>query len=134
MCYAGLPAPAEAAKMTINLEIRLKSYIAHPMTRERSEVISIQKASGFNRVRSQAKRKQTLAAELEKRGMSEADYAALTAKANAQFFSLDGGTVYIPSRNFQSFLAHVAHVAPKAVAQAATRSSALPSRSGSRAS
>jgi len=41
-------APAEAAKMTIKLEIRLKSYIAHPMTRERSEVISIQKASGFN--------------------------------------------------------------------------------------
>ena len=34
--------------MTINLEIRLKSYVAHPMTRERSEVISIQKASGFN--------------------------------------------------------------------------------------
>jgi len=104
--------------MTINLEIRLKSYIAHPMTRERSEVISIQKASGLNRVRSSARRKQTLAAELEKRGMSEADYAALTEKANAQFFTLDGGIVYIPSRNFQSFLAHVAHVAPRAVAQA----------------
>jgi len=85
------------------------------LTNHRSEVISIQKASGFNRVRSGAKRKQTLAAELEKRGMSEADYAALTEKANAQFFTLDG-TVYIPSRNFQSFLAHVAHVAPKAVA------------------
>jgi hypothetical protein len=117
MCYAGVPAPAEAAKMTINLEIRLKSYIAHPMTRERSELISIQKASGFNRARSQAKRKQALAAELEKRGMSEADYTSLTEKANAQFFTLDG-TVYIPSRNFQSFLAHVAHVAPKAVAAA----------------
>jgi hypothetical protein len=104
--------------MTVNFEIRLKSYIANPMTRERSQLFSIRKASGFNRVRGDAKRKQTLSAELERRGMSKADCAALTARANAQFFTRPGDGVYIPSRNFESFLAHVVHVAPKAVAPA----------------
>jgi hypothetical protein len=101
--------------MEIKVELKFKSYIAHPMTRERSQVISIQKVSGVNRVRSEENRKQTLAAELEKRGMSEADYAVLQQKANAQFFTTGDGEVYIPGRNFQSFLCHIAHVAPKAV-------------------
>lgn len=104
--------------MKVKIALLFEKYIAHPFHRERDLVINITKASGYNRVRSESKRKAVLQAELEKRGLTAGQYEELVERANAPFFFTSVNNhkeVIIPARNVESFLTHVAHVAPRNV-------------------
>ena len=100
-------------KIAIALSFNRKGYIANPFWPEQKKLIEIQKCSGFNRLRNEAKRKQTLLAYLEKEGMTMTEYEALQVAATRAFYTVKNEIV-IPPRNFQSFLANVARVAKSA--------------------
>jgi hypothetical protein len=92
-----------------------KGYIAHPFWPEQKTLIEIQKKSGMNMARGETRRNAALKAELDKRGLSEMDYRKLQEKSSVPFHLTDGGLIYIPSRNFESFIAHVSQVCPRAM-------------------
>lgn len=101
--------------MTINVSLKFESYIAHPFWSAQKQLIDIQKRSGMNMARGEAKRKAALAAELEKRGLSEKDYERLIEASAIPFHKLKTGEIYIPARNFESFISHVAQMCPRAM-------------------
>lgn len=91
-------------------------YIAQPFWPALNELIDIHKVSGYNRAKSEANRQKALNAELEKRGLTVADYEKI--KANSQqAFHLAPNTneIIIPPRNFFSFLNNASMEAPKGV-------------------
>lgn len=101
--------------MSLRLSLKFKNYIAHPFWPEQKQLIEIQKKSGMNMARGETKRAAALRAELEKRGLSEADYESIQKAAAKPFHVSEAGWIYIPSRNVESFLAHVAQVCPRAM-------------------
>lgn len=109
-------------RINIGLTFIKKGYIAQPFWPELKTAISIQKTSGFNRAKAEAKRRQALTAELEKRNMTMADYDTLIARTKRPFYRLgqperEDGEIVIPGDNFLSFIANIAHRAPRAVAK-----------------
>jgi hypothetical protein len=99
----------------LNLQFGERGYIAHPFWHEQKQLISIQKVSGYNRVRSEQKRAQVLLAELEHRGLTLDQYNDLQLKAKRPFVTDERGTIVIPADRFCSFLSNIACVAPRAV-------------------
>lgn len=101
---------------TIAIELEFPGgYIAHPFWTEQTTAINIQKKSGMNLARGEAKRKAALKAELDKQGISESEYEALLVASARPFHVTEDGYIYIPSRNVESFIAHVAQLAPRAM-------------------
>ena len=117
---SGKPLAQIDQRVRIGLQFIKKGYIAQPFWSELKQIISIQKTSGFNRLKNEQKRRQALLAELEKRSLTEADYAEMVAKSKRPFHRVGGseqGEIYIPGDNFQAYLANIAHRAPRAVAK-----------------
>lgn len=107
-------------RVRIGLQFIKKGYIAQPFWTELKTIISIQKTSGFNRLKAEQKRRQALTAELEKREMTMEQYDAIVARSKRPFYRVDDsetGEILIPGDNFQAYLANIAHRAPRAVAK-----------------
>ncbi len=100
---------------SISMTLHFDSYIAHPFWPEQKTLIEIQKKSGMNMTRGEARRAAALKAELDKRGLTTADYEALQAASARPFHQTEKGQIYIPARNFESYIAHCSQVAPKAL-------------------
>lgn len=79
---------------------------------EREQVVNILKQSGYNRVRSEDKREQTLRRYLEKIGMDMSDYQALVKKADEQFYRNKEGVIVIPRHQFSGCLVQACKSAP----------------------
>ena len=92
----------------------MESYIAHPYWPERDMVIDVQKKSGANRQRSEEKRRAAIEAELNKRGMSYADYEAAMEKAADQWYR-KGSTIIIPRHQLAGAFVQVVKQSPKAL-------------------
>lgn len=90
--------------MLIPVDIHLHSYVAHPYWPERERVINIQKESGMNRARSAANRRKALEEYLRNEGMTLADYDALVALADRQFYTDDTGNIVVPKRHVDGML------------------------------
>jgi hypothetical protein len=101
--------------MEINLTLHIEKYIAHPFWPAQKQVIEIHKKSGMNMARGETKRNAALQAELDKRSLSREDYEKLLAQSETPFHRLGDGRIYIPARNVESFIAHVAQLAPRAM-------------------
>jgi hypothetical protein len=102
-------------KVQISLKFNGRGYIANPFWSEISQLIEIQKKSGFNRAKNDDKRRKTLLAYLEKVGLSEAQYAELQSRAARRFYTNANGEIVIPEDKFLAFLRSVAHEAPSSV-------------------
>lgn len=75
--------------MDIQMRIKFeKGYIAHPYWPQRERVINIQKVSGMNRAKSEAKRADALNAHLRTLDMTREQYDQLMAQADRQFYTV----------------------------------------------
>ena len=72
--------------MRYAIDIELDSYIGQPYWPEMDQLVTIQKVSGMNRARTTANANASLQQELEKRGMTLADYEALERQAHRPFY------------------------------------------------
>jgi hypothetical protein len=87
----------EKALVSLSLDFGIsKGYIADPYLPAREEVINIQKLSGMNRARSEAKREQALHEYLRRQGLGLDEYDALLARANEPWYR-QGSAIIIPS-------------------------------------
>jgi len=93
-------------------------YIADPYWPEREELINIQKASGINRARSEAKREEALTTYLQRIGMSRDQYDELQTKAERPWYRQgprDDGLIIIPSHQLYGCLIESCKAAPAAI-------------------
>jgi hypothetical protein len=88
----------------IEIEVHLRSYIAHPYWPEMERLINIQKESGMNRARSSANRRKALEQHLKMLDMKLADYDELERLANRPFHADELGAVVIPKANVDAML------------------------------
>jgi hypothetical protein len=95
---------ADTDMTTINVTAHVHSYIAHPYWPERERLINIQKESGMNRARSAANRRKALEEYLRGEGMTLADYDALVALADRQFYTDDDGLIVVPKKHVDGML------------------------------
>ena len=84
-----------ATTLTFTLHVA-RGYIADPYYPEREEVINIQKSSGMNRAKSEAKREQNLREYLLRLGMTPEEYAALVVRANRPWYK-NADEIIIPA-------------------------------------
>ena len=111
--------------MRIALSLKFAArYIAHPYWPAREKVISIQKISGINRVRSVEKRDRALDAYLHTIDTTREQYDALVTQADRQFYTwadvltrsqMDGkkpDEIVIPAHQMYGCLAQAAAMAP----------------------
>jgi len=90
--------------MSIELQIHLHSYIAHPYWPEMEQLINIQKESGMNRARSSANRRKALEEHLKTISMTLGDYDNLVRLAERPFHTDPDGRVVIPKANVDAML------------------------------
>jgi len=102
-------------RIKVALHFNGRGYIADPFWPEMSQLIQIEKKSGFNRLKNEDKRRKSLMAYLEKIGMTEADYAALKAQVARRFHTDGNGRIVIPEDKFLAFLRSTVHEAPSSV-------------------
>lgn len=77
--------------MELGITVRFdKGYIADPYWPEMEKIINIQKASGFNRIRSEERRVKALEDYLQTIGMSMDEYRELEKLARRPFYRQDG--------------------------------------------
>lgn len=101
-------------RITVTLHFA-KGYIGNPYWPEQERVITIRKQSGVDRVRSEAKRAQTLKAWLDAHNMTLDDFRDLEAKAARPFYTADDGEIVIPAHHMHGFMASAAALAPAAI-------------------
>jgi hypothetical protein len=97
-----------------DLTLKVDSYIAHPYWPEVDQMVNIQKASGFNRAKSELTRDKALRGYLEKIGMSYADYEALVKLAHREWYRQNGedSPIIIPRHQFAGCLVQSCTSAP----------------------
>jgi len=99
----------------IEVTLNVASYIAHPFWPEREQVVNILKTSGYNRVRSEDKREQSLRRWLEKNGLRWEDWEVLKKKAERQWYRANGdesGAIIIPRHQLSGALVQACRTAP----------------------
>jgi hypothetical protein len=97
--------PSTIQSTTVSLTLHFaQGYIADPYVPAREELINIQKASGMNRSRSEAKRKQALEEYLRRQNMDMDDYQALEARATIPWYRDEHNEIVIPSHQFYGCL------------------------------
>lgn len=104
--------------LTLRCELKFESYIAHPYWPERETVIRIVTDSGMNRQKSDDKRIMALKGELEKRGLSIAQFEEIKRRANRQWYranDADDGEIIIPRHQLAGCLVQTVGTTPKAV-------------------
>jgi hypothetical protein len=102
-------------RKTLTATIEFERYIAHPYWPERELLIRINKDSGMNRLRSDAKRATALKQEVEKHDMTMDDYAKLETAAARQFYRVSepDGEIIVPRHQLAGSLVHTIKFAPK---------------------
>ena len=94
----------------------MSRYIADPYWPEQERIITIRKQSGVDRVRSEDKREQTLAAFLRKITMTPEEWKALETRAKEPWYRVQRGVItsfiIIPARQVSGMLVHAASTAP----------------------
>lgn len=103
-------------KVKVGLQFGDLGYIAKPMTEERNMLINIGK--NMHPKWKNEKRQQALQAELDKRGLTMADYERIQMRAARKFYTNtdadDGsGEIVIPRRHLMGMLVQTLKVAPK---------------------
>lgn len=102
-----------------NLVVAMESYIADPYWPEVEEKITLEKKSGMNFQRSDAKRDATLLAYLEQQGLTMEDYRALAEKAARPWYRLDDedqtSEIVIPRHQLSGALVQTCKVSPSSV-------------------
>lgn len=96
----------------MEITLHLANYIAEPYTPERYRRIEIQKQSGMDRARSDAKRRQALEQHLRCLGMTLADWDALCKQSEIPFFTDAAGSIMIPADRMAALVANADDVAP----------------------
>ena len=81
-----------------------KGYIADPYFPAKEELINIQKLSGMNRTRTEAKREQALKEYLRRQGISQEAYEALEERASRPWYRDQEGAIIIPSHQMYGCL------------------------------
>lgn len=99
----------------VELEIQLRSYIAHPYWPERNLVIDIDKKSGVNRQKSDEKRRAALEAECSKRSMTFDDYLAAQKRAAEPWYRDEEGLIVIPPHQLGGAFVQMIGQSPKAL-------------------
>jgi len=106
-------------RVTVDVEIHLESYIAHPYWPEREQVIAIQKDSGTNRQKSEDKRKAAVLAHLKKIGVTWDEYQEMIRLANRAWYRKDDNDpkspIIIPRHQLAGALVETVKGAPKAL-------------------
>jgi hypothetical protein len=97
------------------VKIKLDSYIADPYWPETDDLINIQKKSGTNRAKSEAKRELALKSYLKQEGISPEEYTALVTKASRKWYTNDDGKVIVPRHHLAGMLVNAVCAAPAAV-------------------
>jgi hypothetical protein len=104
-------------RTTLNCELMMDHYIAHPYWPEREELIRIQRDSGMNRQRSDEKRAAALKAQLDKAGLTMEDYRALERRAAREWYREDSvkdtGRIVIPRHQLAGCMVEAVGRAPK---------------------
>lgn len=102
-----------------NVVLAMDSYIADPYWPELEEKITLEKKSGMNFQRSDAKRDATLLAYLEQQGMTMDDYRALAEKAARPWYRIDdedaSSEIVIPRHQMSGALVQTCKVSPSSV-------------------
>jgi hypothetical protein len=101
--------------LTIRVELKIASYIAHPFWPETNSRIEIEKKSGVNRQRSDDKRIDALKAECSKQGITYDRYLELVELSKRQFYTRDDGAIYIPRHQLAGGFVQVIGGSPKAL-------------------
>lgn len=97
-----------------------KGYIAHPYWPERGTLIDIQKEGKQNTRLGDVKKVKALTEELNKRGMTSADYDALQVRAEREFYTASDvavpgaslSEIVIPPIHLNGMMAHAADLCP----------------------
>jgi hypothetical protein len=92
-----------------------KGYIGNPYWPAMERLISIRKASGVDRARSEAKREAALKGWLTAHGQTLDDYRTLEAEAHRPFYMSATGEIVIPAHQLHGFMAAAAALAPAAM-------------------
>jgi hypothetical protein len=95
--------------------LKVESYIAEPYWPELDDLINIQKKSGVNRCKSEAKREASLKAYLKQEGISPEAYAALESKAKERWYKDEQGRIFIPRHHLAGCLVQTVKTAPAAI-------------------
>ena len=74
-----------------------EKFSSHPYWPEREELINIQKASGVNRARTEAKREQVLGEYLRRNGLTREEYQELERLAARQWYRSASDEIIIPA-------------------------------------
>jgi len=98
-------------QLEIEMQFGKRGYIAQPFWPEMKTVISIQKSSGYNRVKSDKRRKAVLMTELERRGLTEQQYEELVEKSKRPFYTAPDGEIVIPPEKIYAFINNTAQMA-----------------------
>lgn len=100
-----------------NYTVRLKldSYIAEPYWPALDDVITIQKKSGMNRAKSEAKRDLALKSYLKQEGMTLEDYQTLVKAASQKWYKNADGKIVVPRHHFAGCLVQAVATSPAAV-------------------
>lgn len=100
--------------LTIQVELMMNNYIAHPFWPARNRVIEIEKKSGCNRQKSEDKRLAAIKAECSKQGYTYEQYLKFVEEAREQWYKKDGH-IYIPRHQIAGALVQTIAGAPKAL-------------------
>lgn len=100
---------------TIQVELLITNYIAHPFWPARNAVIEVEKKSGVNRQKSDEKRVAALKAECSKQGISYERYLELKNEAAEQWYRKSDRTIYIPRHQIAGGIVQAIGGAPKAL-------------------
>jgi hypothetical protein len=103
------------SRKTYEVTLRIDSYISEPYLPELSDLIDIQKKSGMNRARSEAKRDECLKAYLKREGISAKQYDNLVQMANRKWYMTQDGFIYIPRHHLAGALVQTVGSSPAAV-------------------
>jgi len=103
--------------------MHMESYIADPYWPELDDVISLQKKSGMNFQRSEAKRDAALLAYLQQQDLTMDDYRALVAKSSRRWYRMDdedqASEIVIPRHQVSGALVQATKVSPSSVIKSA---------------
>ena len=107
------------SRKEVTVEIAMESYIAHPYWPEREQLIQIQLLSGINRLKNDDKKLAALKGQLEKDGLTMADYENLKVRAARQWYRVDPedeiSEIVIPRHQIAGCLVETINRTPKAL-------------------
>lgn len=100
---------------SLQVTLKINSYIAQPYWPELDEVVNIQKKSGYSMARTEAKREQNLKSYLDKIGMKQSEYDDLVKRSQRKWYTNENNLIIIPRHHLAGCLIQSLNTAPKTV-------------------